>query len=64
MQLQHIAEKRKKIVVFFNYRKIIATQTSESTEELQMGAVTAPEPISSCSLMDSTSDKKPPALSV
>lgn len=63
-ELQQIAEKRKKIVVFFNYRKITATQISESTEELQMGAMTAPELISSCSLMGSTSDKKQPALSV
>lgn len=60
----HCREKKKKIVVFFNYRKITATQISESTEELQMGAMTAPELISSCSLMGSTSDKKQPALHV
>lgn len=33
--------------------------------ELQMGAVTVPDGISSCSLMDSTSDKnQQPALSI
>lgn len=65
--LEHIKEKKEKKkrgwFFFFNYRKIRATQTCESTEELEMRVMTAPELISACSLMGSTSDKKQPALS-
>lgn len=55
----HCREKEKKMA-FFNYRKITATQTCESTE----GAVAVPQLISSHSLRDSKSEKKQPALSV